>query len=60
MTHARQLSIVDDGAMATRRAAAKAEAAEMVDVAARLAPFFPPPDAQPLDQSDDRAPRIHA
>lgn len=40
------------GAMPTKRAAAKAEAAEMVDVAERLAPFFPPPVANVVDQND--------
>jgi hypothetical protein len=57
MTHACRLSAVDNGAMATKRAAAKAEAAEMVDVAARLAPFFPPPVAPFIDRSDDGAPK---
>jgi hypothetical protein len=57
MTHACRLSAVDNEAMATKRAAAKAEAAEMVDLAARLAPFFPPPVAPLIDRSDDRAPK---
>jgi hypothetical protein len=52
MAHAYHLSAVDNGPMATKRAAAKAEAAEMVDIAARLAPFFPPPVAYVIDQND--------
>jgi len=39
--------------MATKRAAAKTEAAEMVDLTARLAPFFPPPVVGILDWDDD-------
>jgi hypothetical protein len=41
--------------MATKRAAARAEAAEMVDLAARLAPFFPPTVVHLIDQDDDGA-----
>jgi hypothetical protein len=41
--------------MATKRAAAKAEAATMVDVEERLAPFFPVPDADVRDQKDSEA-----
>jgi hypothetical protein len=52
MAHAHQRSAVDNGIMATKRAAAKAEAAEMIDIAARLAPFFPPRVAAVLDQND--------
>ena len=55
MAHACQLSSVDNGAMATKRAAAKAEAAEMVDIAARLAPFFPLPVEDVFDQNDGGA-----
>jgi hypothetical protein len=53
MAHASQDLAVDNGAMATKRAAAKAEAAETIDIAARLAPFFPPRAAEIRDQSDD-------
>ena len=53
MTHACQPSDVDNVAMATKRAAARAEAAEMIDLEARLAPFFPPPVAHLSDQDDD-------
>ena len=41
--------------MATKRAAAKAEAATMVDVEERLAPFFPVPDLGVRDQRDGEA-----
>ena len=50
-----QRSAVHNEAMAMKRAARKAEAAEMIDIAARLAPFFPPRGADVLDQSDRRA-----
>ena len=53
MTHACRPSDVDNGAMVTKRAAARAEAAEMIDLEARLAPFFPPPVADLSDQQDD-------
>ena len=52
MAHVRELPAVHNAAMATKRAAAKAEAAEMVDIAARLAPFFPPSVAIVIDQED--------
>jgi hypothetical protein len=39
--------------MPTKRAAAKAEAAEPVDLAARLAPFFPPPVADLVARTDE-------
>ena len=55
MAHVSQRSAVHNGAMATKRAAAKAEAAEMIDIAARLAPFFPPHVEDVLDQSDGGA-----
>ena len=42
MAYVIQLSAVHNEAMAMKRAARKAEAAEMIDIAARLAPFFPP------------------
>jgi hypothetical protein len=41
--------------MATKRAAAKAEAAQMIDIAARLAPFFPSPVADAFTQNDSTA-----
>ena len=41
--------------MATKRAAAKAEAATVVDVEDRLAPFFPVPDPGVRDQKDGEA-----
>jgi len=43
--------------MATKRATAKAEAAETINIAARLAPFFPPRLEDSIDQSDDGAAR---
>lgn len=57
MAHACQLFAVDNAAMATKRATAKAEAeaAEMVDIAARLAPYFPVPVADVFDQNDGEA-----
>jgi hypothetical protein len=53
MTHASQASDVENVEMLTKRAAARAEAAEMIDLEARLAPFFPPPVAHLSDQNDD-------
>lgn len=41
--------------MATKRAATKAQAATMVDLEERLAPFFPVPDPGVRDQEDSEA-----
>ena len=40
--------------MQTKRAVAKAEAAKTVDLAARLAPFFPPPAARLMAAAAER------
>ena len=40
---------------ATKRLAAKAEAAELIDIAALLAPFFPPSSEDVFDLSDASA-----
>ncbi len=52
MAHVSQRSAVHNEGMATKRDAARAEAAEMIDIAARLAPFFPPHVEAVLDQLD--------
>ena len=55
MAYVSQRSALHNEAMATKRSAQKAESAEMVDIAARLAPFFPPRVAYILDQGDGGA-----
>jgi hypothetical protein len=60
MAHANQSSAVHNGAMATKRAAAKAEAAELIDISARLEPFFPSRISDAPDRSDGGAERTVA
>jgi hypothetical protein len=43
--HAGAGTHLDTGSVPTKRALAKADAAELIDIEARLAPFFPPPVA---------------
>jgi hypothetical protein len=46
--------------MTTRRAAAKVDAAAMIDIEARLAPFFRPPPVQLIDLLLDSSPETVA
>ena len=55
MPHACIPCAADNGGMATKRAATKAQAATMVDLEERLAPFFPVPDPGVRDQEDSEA-----
>jgi len=47
----------DTGSVPSKRAIAKADAAELIDIEARLAPFFPPQDTTSPGRAD-RAPEF--